>query len=125
MYTKLMATDEEFWLSIPPKIAPGDIPFEPHCYVTSRSIPVEWTQRWLDQNGYPAMPVISVPFGESKVAALKDAGVTMFVDDHFQNFVDINAAGIPCFLFDTPQNQRHNVGHKRIKSLRDLPGVPS
>jgi len=31
--------DKDFWLSIPVKTKPSDIHFEPHCYITSRSIP--------------------------------------------------------------------------------------
>ena len=38
--------DENFWLSIEPTIK--ELPFEPHCYITSRSINKEITQKWLD-----------------------------------------------------------------------------
>ena len=43
--------NKDWWLSIPVKTHPNEIHFEPHCYITSRSIPVEWTEEWLDKNG--------------------------------------------------------------------------
>lgn len=112
--------DKDFWLSIPVKTKPDDIPFEPHCYITSRSIPVEWTIEWLDKNGFPQMPVYSVGFGMSKVDVAKKSGIDIYVDDRYENFVELNRCGICCFLFDAPHNQRYKVGYKRIKSLNEL-----
>jgi hypothetical protein len=115
-----MKDNKEFWLSIPIKTQPKDIPFEPHCYITSRSIPVDWTIEWLDLNGFPTAPVYSVKFGESKIDVAKSSGIDIFVDDCFQNFVELNNAGVCCFLFDAPHNQRYAVGFKRIHSLREI-----
>lgn len=112
--------DKEFWLSIPVKTPAKDIHFEPHCYITARTIPVEWTQEWLDKNGFPTMPVYSIGLNESKVEVAKKSGIDWFVDDRYENFVELNKAGICTFLFDAPHNQRYNVGHKRIKSIKDL-----
>lgn len=116
----LLKDNKEFWTSIPVKTQPCDIHFEPHCYITSRSIPKEWTEEWLDKNGFPTMPVYSVGFGESKIEVAKKSGIDIFVDDRFENFVELNNAGICTYLFDAPHNQRYNVGYKRIKSLKDL-----
>lgn len=110
----------EFYLNIPRKINPNDIPFEPHCYITSRSVPVELTKAWLQKNGFATKPVYSVGFGESKVEVARKSGVDIFVDDKFENFVELNNAGICCYLWDTPHNQRYNVGYKRIKSFKEL-----
>ena len=112
--------DKDFWLSIPVKTKPSDINFEPHCYITSRSIPKEWTEEWIDKNGFPTMPVYSVGFGESKVEVAKKSGIDIFVDDRYENFVELNNAGICTYLFDAPHNQRYDVGYKRIKSLKEL-----
>lgn len=112
--------DKEFWLGIPVKTGPTEIGFEPHCYITSRNIPTEWTEEWIDKNGFPTMPVYSVKHGESKVDVAKQSGIDIFVDDRFSNFVELNNAGICCYLFDAPHNRRYNVGHKRLHSLRDL-----
>jgi len=112
--------NKDFWLSIPVKTSPNDIHFEPHCYITSRSIPQEWTEEWLDKNGFPTMPVYSIPFGASKVEIAKKSGIDWFVDDRYENFVELNNAGICTFLFDAPHNRRYNVGYKRIKNLSEL-----
>ena len=68
-----LADDKEFWLSIPIKTKPSEINFEPHCYITSRSIPKEWTEEWLDKNGFPTMPVYSIGHGMSKVEVAKQS----------------------------------------------------
>lgn len=112
-----MKNDKEFWLGLPLKTKPEDLPFEPHCYITSRCIPKEWSEEWLDNNGFPVAEVHAVPFGESKVQVAKDSGIDIFVDDKFDNFIELNEAGICTFLFDAPHNQRYNVGHKRIKDF--------
>jgi 5'(3')-deoxyribonucleotidase len=112
--------DKEFWLSIPVKTNPSDIHFEPHCYITSRSIPKKWTEEWLDKNGFPTMPVHSVGLGESKIEVAKKSGIDIFVDDRYENFVELNNAGICTYLFDAPHNRRYNVGYKRIFSLNEL-----
>ena len=109
-----------FYLNLKPLIKPEEIPFEPHCYVTSRPVDSSITEKWLDMHGFPARPVITVGIGQSKVQALKDVGVDIFVDDRYENFVECNKGGICTYLFDQPHNQRYNVGYKRIKSLKEL-----
>ena len=66
------------------------------------------------------MPVYSVGLSESKIDVAKRSGIDIFVDDRFENFVELNQAGICCYLFDASHNQRYEVGYKRIKSLREL-----
>lgn len=112
--------DKEFWLSIPSKIDPKELPFEPHCYITSRTVPTEWTEEWIQNNGFPTMPVYTVGRNNSKVEVAKQSGIDIFVDDRYDNFVELNRAGICCFLLDAPHNQRYDVGFKRIQSLREL-----
>lgn len=117
---RALSNNKQFWLTIPPKISPSDIHFEPACYITSRSIPTAWTEEWIDNNGFPTMPVYSVGHDCSKVETIKAAGIDIFVDDRYENFVEINKAGICCFLMDAPHNRRYDVGHKRIHSLKQL-----
>jgi 5'(3')-deoxyribonucleotidase len=112
--------DREFWLSLPVKTPPAEIPFEPHCYITSRVIPKEITEEWLHKNGFPAAPVYSLGVGKSKVDAAKEADIDIFVDDSMANFVQLNKAGICTYLFDARHNQRYDVGYRRIKHLREL-----
>lgn len=111
--------DKEFWMSIPVLTKPQDIPFEPTCYITSRWVDNSWTEEWLDKHGFPQRPVFSVKNG-SKVDVAKEQKLDLFVDDRFENFVEMNNAGICCYLFDAPHNRRYDVGYKRIKSLKDI-----
>lgn len=113
-------TLDEFYLSLPPKVDPDNIPFEPHCYITSRPVSTEVTEKWLDKHGFPARPVYTVPPGQSKLQIIKESGIEVFVDDRFDNFTELNKAGICTYLFDAPHNQRYNVGYKRIFSLKEL-----
>lgn len=112
---------DKLYLSIKPLTLPSEIPFEPTCYVTSRPVSTSITEQWLDKNGYPTKPVITVGIGQSKVEALKQYNIDIMVDDRYENFVEINNAGIICYLFDQPHNRKYNVGYKRIYSLKDIP----
>jgi len=111
---------EYFMLGLERKIDPNEIPFEPHCYVTSRSVPTEITEKWLDRNGFPTRPVYTVGMGTSKVEAIKAAGVDIFVDDCFRNYEELNNAGICTYLLDAKHNRRYDVGSRRIYHLREL-----
>lgn len=112
--------DREFWRDIKPRISPKDLPFEPHCYITSRSIPKEWTEQWIADNGFPTMPVYCVGFNHSKVDVAKESGIDIFVDDRYENFVELNNAGICTFLMDAAHNRRYDVGYRRVHSLKEL-----
>lgn len=111
---------ENFYLSIPRKLDPDEIPFEPYCYITSRSVPRELTEEWLRMNGFSCAPVYSLGWGESKVDMAKKSGIDIFVDDRYENFVELNKAGVCTYLLTAPHNERYNVGHKRLNSLKDL-----
>jgi len=111
---------EQFYLSLPRNIEPSEVPFEPSCYVTSRPVDSSVTAKWLEINGFPRAKVYTVPMEESKVEIIKSTGIDIFVDDRFDNFVELNKAGICTFLFDTKANRRYNVGYKRIKDLKEL-----
>ena len=119
---KILNEDKDFWMGLKPKTKPSEIPFEPHCYITSRSIPVEWTIEWLNMHGFPTRPVISVGFENPKAKAVKEMDCQWFVDDKYDNFLEINALdGVCCFLLTTPQNKKHDVGFLRINAIADLP----
>lgn len=111
---------DEFYLNLEPKIDPKSLPFEPHCYVTSRPVDTEVTKKWLDKHGFPLSKVITIPINTSKVEVLKASGVDIFVDDRYENYQELNQNGICCFLWDAPHNQRYNVGYRRIKSLKEI-----
>ncbi|MCK5017969.1 MAG: hypothetical protein KAS32_13010, partial [Candidatus Peribacteraceae bacterium] len=46
----------EFYVNLSPLISPEDIPFEPHCYITSRPVESKISEEWLDKHGFPARP---------------------------------------------------------------------
>lgn len=115
---KEIAGDKSFWKNLKPKTT--DLPFEPHCYITSRPVPSELTEAWLRGNGFPSAPVFTVGHGKSKVEIAKESGIDIFVDDSFTNFVDLNKAGICTYLMDAPHNQRYDVGFKRIFDLKEI-----
>jgi uncharacterized HAD superfamily protein len=115
-----LQTNREFWLTMPIKTQPGDLTFEPHCYITSRSIPQEWTEEWITKNGFPTMPIYTVGFNQSKLEAAKSSGIDIMIDDRMHNFVEFNRNGICCYLLDAPHNRRYNVGHKRIYTLKEF-----
>lgn len=112
--------DPEFWINIPILTKPVDIPFEPHCYITARSIDCSVTQNWLNINGFPKAPLYCVGVDQSKVEAAKKSGVEIFVDDNFDNFVELTNNGIFTYLFDASHNRKHDVGHRRVKSLYEI-----
>jgi hypothetical protein len=111
---------DAFYLGLRPKMNPKELPFEPVCYITSRPVSTEITEQWLDMHGFPRVKVVTVPHGKSKVEALQENNIDIFVDDSFDNFREANAAGICTFLWSAPHNERFDVGFKRIKSLKDL-----
>lgn len=106
--------DETFYVNLPVKHRPN---FIPYAYVSSRSIPVEWTEKFLQLRGLPCRPVHHVPFDTSKIDVLKKIGAELFIDDRFENFQEAQAAGITSFLMDAPHNQHYSVGYKRIYNL--------
>ena len=118
-YAELMK-DRDFWMNINPLCTPDSLPFEPVCYITSRGVAKEITEEWLRVNGFPPAPVHYSGMEGSKVDIAKSEKLDIFVDDRFENFAEMNNAGIFTFLFDAPHNKRYRVGHKRIKSLSDI-----
>lgn len=111
---KQLENDKEFWTNLPAKHKPT---FEPDLYITSRSIPDEWTKENLQKMGFPCAPVYSIPWNTSKVDLLKQHKVNILCDDKYQNYKEATDAGIFCYLVDAPHNQYYNVGHRRIYNL--------
>ena len=116
---------DELYLNIEPLVKPEDLPFIPHCYITSRPVTKEITEQWLDKHGFPARRVISLDTCASKTAVAKEAGVEIFVDDSYDNFVDLNNNGVFTYLYTAPWNTRYDVGHMRINTLNDIPLLKS
>lgn len=110
----------DFYLSLKPKFNPDDLKFEPTCYITSRPVPTEITQKWIEANGFPCVPIYTVDMNHPKVKVAKESGIDLFIDDKFDNFVELNNNGVCTFLMDMPHNKRFNVGYKRIKDINEV-----
>lgn len=109
---------DDMMSNLPVKTDPKDIPFEPVCYITSRGhTPVSVAEEWLAKNGFSQAPVIQT---NDKLTACLNNKIDIFVDDKYDTFVQLNKAGICCFLFDAAWNRRYDVGYKRIYSLKEL-----
>jgi hypothetical protein len=112
---------DDFYLNIEPLIKPEEMIFEPHCYITSRPVSKEITEQWLDKHGFPARKVISLDIKQSKVTAAKELDVEIFIDDSYENFVELNNNGIFTYLHTAPWNIKYDIGHMRLNSLKDMP----
>lgn len=111
-------TLDDFYLNIEPLLKPEDIPFEPHCYITSRPVSKEISEQWLAKHGFPRKKVISLNIASSKVAMAREVGVEIFIDDFYENFIELNNAGITTYLYTQPWNIMYDVGHMRLNSLK-------
>lgn len=107
--------DKEFWTNLPVLNMPT---FEPAMYITSRSIPVEWTKENLQKRGLPCAPVYSIPWNESKIELMKEHKCNILIDDKVENYKDATNNGIFCYLMDAPHNRWFTVPqHRRIHDL--------
>lgn len=111
---------ENFYANLSRKVDPKDIPFDIHCYITSRTLDINITKKWIEDNGFPCKPVYSVGFGKSKIEAFKESGADYHIDDSYEHFIEMNKSGITCFLLTAPHNEKFNVGFKRISSFKDF-----
>lgn len=97
-----LRTDKKFWLSLPIKNFPD---FDVALYCTKRVNPKSWTKQWLEDHGYPKAPVYQVYSQTKNKADVIKGRVDVFIDDSIRNFIEMNLAGVPCLLMDSPGNQ--------------------
>lgn len=114
----LVAEDREFWMSLPSLVDSSDITYPITGYCTSRPAKDEWTIDWLEARGFPHGEFINVN-GGSKAEALKGI-CDVFLDDSIFNFMDLQRAGILCFLMTRPHNVKYNVGMYRVGSVSEF-----
>ena len=60
---------------------------------------------WLKENNIPLAPVYQMYYQKGDKSRIIKGRVDIFVDDSPSNFIQINKAGIPCLLMDSPYNQ--------------------
>lgn len=122
MADMLKTSDEldDFYLSLKPLIDPKELLFEPACYITSRPINKSITEKWIERHRFACAPVYSVNMEHSKVQCAKEAGIDIFIDDKFENFAELNNAGINTYLLTRDHNKKYDVGHKRIDNVNEV-----
>lgn len=70
------------------------------------------TYKFLEENGYE--------YDEIHFTADKaNVGLDYMIDDKPENFWDLTAAGVDCYLLDRPWNQHVDAGDKRVYSVRE------
>lgn len=114
-YFHLIKDDLDFWHNIEPLIKPEEILIPPICYCTARPIPSEITAQWLKYHRFPEAEVRTVGYRGNKAEYLRD--VDYFLDDSAHNFLELNEAGINCFLLTKPYNL-HIHTNKRARNLQ-------
>lgn len=116
---RLVKDDPEFWLSLNTITRAHEIPFDPVAYITHRPVPDAVTLEWLEEHGYPDVPLYTVD--GSKVPAMRAVGATVLVDDKPENFTDVNnEPDLTCFLFDRHHNRHFRDHGMRVKRLADV-----
>lgn len=119
-YSELKTLPKSFWMNLKPIIDPKSIKFAPVAYITHRICPVEWTAEWLEMHNFPYAPIHLVDPDNSKVSIAKELSLDVFVDDKYQTYLEMNNNGVFCWLFDSPQNKKHDVGFRRLFDLERL-----
>lgn len=116
-----LKNDGSFWLNLPLTTNPNDILIEPVCYITARPIETkEFTIEWLSENGFPNAPVYFSDKEKTKSVIAKENKIDIFVDDSYENFKELTCNDVFCYLYDTEYNKNIEIGHRRIKSLKEL-----
>ncbi len=100
--------NDEFWLNLPP-LCSGNLPFQPHCYITSRHISTEVTERWLAKHGFPRAKVITVKNPQEKLQHIAEMKLDMFVDDLYSTVKELQDAGHKAVLYAAP----YQIGHTK------------
>ena len=79
----------------------------------------EVTKEWLKEHG---LPYAGLWFKESKGALCRSLGIEMFVDDYWENCLDIRDHGIVSLLMSAPHNLPYSAekGIYRVRSWREI-----
>ena len=114
--------NEEFWLTCPALIKPEQLTYPITGYCTTRPVSNEVIRQWLNNNGFPAAELINIYHDKTltKASVLKDAGCDVMVDDSIKNFMDLNQAGILCYLMTRPHNVKFDVGNMRVNNIEEF-----
>lgn len=108
-----LRNDKQFWETLP---VLQKMNFIPALYCTKRISSKTWTKNWMAANGIPSRPIYQRHYQRAAKSTLIKGRCDVFIDDSISNFHEINSAGIPCLLMDTPHN-RHFETKYRIYSM--------
>ena len=111
---EVLEKDKDFWVNLEVLHYPNFIPL---AYVSSRQIPIEWTEEFLEKNNLPCRKVYHVGYKESKVEILKSIDCQLFIDDKIDNVVEAQRAGICSYLLSNSHNEKVDVGIRRLHDL--------
>ena len=64
-----------------------------------------------------ALPILSIGRFDSKVSAAKELGIEAFLDDKFENYVELNEAGIECYLYSASHNLKYGNVPNRVDTI--------
>ena len=95
---------KEWWLNLPIKHRPD---FEVELFCTKRISPKQYSYQWLKGNDFPIAPIYQVLYQKDKKSRFIKGRVDCFIDDSISNCIELNQAGIPCLLMDSPYNQSY------------------
>lgn len=82
---------------------------------TTPSVSHENTKRWWRENGFPDYDELH--FSADKTIVKTD----IFVEDKFENYMDIHRAGGMCWLITRPWNAQHDNVMYRIEDISEYP----
>lgn len=104
---------------LPRLVDPGTLLFEPVCYITSRSVDIKVTEKWIEGNGFPCCKVWVAKDYSDKVMIAEREGLDIFVEDNYNYYRMFKDSSVRCLLMDAPHNQRYNVGSDRIYNVNE------
>ena len=99
---RILKSDRDFWINLP---VLNTLNFIPTLYCTKRVNPKAWTKKWLLENNFPNKPIYQVYCQSSNKANYIKGKIDVFIDDSVSNFIAMNLAGVPCFLYNKEYNQ--------------------
>lgn len=123
LFNEAMSTfkdDPFFWSSIP-KMDDAVFSFNPYVYITARPVPSYVTKGWIRNNRFPVSPVFTVSNPIDKLRLIQHCQLDAFVEDYHKTAIELNEAGIKCYLLNRPWNVNEPTpGVERINSLCEL-----
>lgn len=114
---------DKFWIDLPVMEGVLPLPFTPKVYITSRRVPSSVTKRWLDKNGFPDAPVITVKNPQEKLQHVIDLKLDVFVDDLYSTVREMREAGVNALLYKAAYQRGHKTECEGLPTIECLSEV--